>query len=290
MASNTAIEIYEVGPRDGLQSAKADITAQQKIKLITMLHDCGIKNIEVGSFVHPKLVPNMADSDEVYRAVSHLDCNLSVLVPNDKGLQRALSVGAKNINVCLSPSQTFNKNNFNSTLENLLASYRSMLYGIDKSRIRVYISHAFGCSSEGQFDDVTIQNVLEQSALLGDTVVLSDTAGIADAKAIDRMGAFISKMPSTKWAVHFHHNINNDSLIDNVQCAYNIGIRQFDTSIGGIGGCPFVDGSGANLATEDLINWAKFNHINYGYISDLTDVIEYVRQIIEIDDQLIVYA
>lgn len=262
MARTTAIEIYEVGPRDGLQSAKCQVSTQDKIALIEGLHEAGIRNIEVGSFVHPKLVPNMSDSATVFEEVKKLACHLSVLVPNEKGLERAKSVGASNINVCLSPSETFNKHNFNSSLSKLLSSYRSMLYGIPKENIRVYISHAFGCSTEGQFDDEAISFVLQQSALLGDTVVLSDTAGIANEQSIQRMGEFITNMPSTKWAVHFHHNANGDSLMDNVQSAYDIGIRQFDTSVGGIGGCPFVAGSGANLATEDLLNWARFNHIN----------------------------
>lgn len=272
MATTTAIEIYEVGPRDGLQSAKCQVSTRDKIALIEGLHDAGVRNIEVGSFVHPKLVPNMADSATVFEEIKKLECHLSVLVPNEKGLQRAKSVGATNINICLSPSETFNKHNFNSSLSKLLSSYRSMLYGIPKENIRVYISHAFGCSTEGRFDDEAISFVLQQSALLGNTVVLSDTAGIANEESIKRLGNFIADMPSTKWAVHFHHNANGDSLMNNVQWAYDIGIRQFDTSVGGIGGCPFVAGSGANLATEELLNWAMFNHINVANAIDVSKV------------------
>jgi hydroxymethylglutaryl-CoA lyase len=261
MKASSTIEIYEVGPRDGLQSAKCDVSVADKVSMIEQLYDCGIRNIEVGSFVHPKLVPNMSASATVYKKVKKLPCHLSVLVPNEKGLERAKAVGATNINVCLSPSETFNAENFNSSLAVLHATYRSMLWGIPKENIRVYISHAFGCPTDGQYDDLFIANVLQQSALLGYTVVLSDTAGIADAQSIQRIGDIIAHMPSTKWAVHLHENEHGDSLIGNVQMAYDIGIRQFDTSIGGIGGCPFVKGSGANLATETLLQWANDNDI-----------------------------
>jgi len=255
-----SITIFEVGPRDGIQAAKQNWSLADKVKMINGLHIAGIDNIEVGSFVHPRYVPNMANSDEVYQMISHLEGNFSVLVPNERGLIRAKSVGAKKFNVCLSPSESFNKNNFNSTLDRLLASYRAMLYGVEKDNIRVYISNAFGCPIDGQCDDEKMRMVLEQSALIGSTVVLSDTSGVATKESIESVMRLTDGIYTT-WAIHLHHNEHGDSLIPNVMAAYQHGIREFDSSIGGLGGCPFAPGSGANLATEDLASWASSNDI-----------------------------
>lgn len=254
------ITIFEVGPRDGIQAAKTDWSLSDKVQMINDLYNAGIDNIEVGSFVHPRYVPNMANSAEVYQQIAHLNGNFSVLVPNERGLIRAKSVGAKKFNVCLSPSESFNKNNFNSSLNVLLASYRSMLYGIDKNNIRVYISNAFGCPIDGQCDDEKMRMVLEQCALIGSTVVLSDTSGLATKESIEHVMSLTNGIYTT-WAIHLHHNKHGDSLIGNVQSAYDNGIREFDASIGGLGGCPFAPGSGANLATEELVSWASSNDI-----------------------------
>lgn len=255
-----SITIFEVGPRDGIQAAKTDWSLTDKVKMINELHLAGINNIEVGSFVHPRYVPNMANSGDVFKQISHLNGNFSVLIPNEKGFVRAKSVGAKKFNVCLSPSESFNKNNFNSTLDTLFASYRAMLYGVDKQNIRVYISNAFGCPIDGAPTDKLMKHVLEQSSLLGSTVVLSDTSGLATRESIEHVMS-LTKGIFTTWAIHLHHNDNGDSLIPNVDAAYENGIREFDSSIGGLGGCPFAPGSGANLATEDLLSWAIAHEI-----------------------------
>jgi len=265
-----SITVFEVGPRDGIQAAKADWSLTDKVKMINELHSAGINNIEVGSFVHPRYVPNMANSDDVFKNILHLKGNFSVLIPNERGFVRAKSVGAKKFNVCLSPSESFNKNNFNSSLNDLLASYRSMLYGIDKDNIRVYISNAFGCPIDGQCDDKRMRMVLEQCALLGSTVVLSDTSGLATKESIEHVMSLTDGIFTT-WAIHLHHNDNGDSLIPNVEAAYQHGIREFDSSIGGLGGCPFAPGSGANLATEDLLSWAIGQNIS------ITDRIDFSK-------------
>ena len=271
------ITIYEVGPRDGLQGIKSVIPLEDKVTMVNLLYNAGLKNIEVGSFVHPKIVPNMATSDALYRKVSHLNCNLGVLVPNEKGLQRAISAGAKKFNVCLSPSETFNQNNFGISLPQLFSQYRSMLYGIPKDDIRVYVSNAFGCPVEGEFTPEYLKRTLQSSALLGSTVVLSDTSGLANKESISQVLPLTKNIGSTL-AVHFHHNEKSTPILDNVQHAYNFGIRQFDSSIGGLGGCPFAKDSGANLATEDLVTWAIDNNIPTDPIKDLVQVSSFVTR------------
>ena len=149
------MNIYEVGPRDGLQSAAVKLSTEEKVQMIGLLHDAGLNKIEVGSFVHPQRVPNMADSEDVFREVSGLDCELGVLVPNKRGLDRAKSVGAEKFNIFLSPSETFNQNNLGADLKTIFSNYRSMLYGVPKEDIRVYVSHAFGCPIEGKTDTDT---------------------------------------------------------------------------------------------------------------------------------------
>ena len=260
----TDIDIYEVGPRDGLQSAAVSLTTDEKVQLICSLHDSGLNKIEVGSFVHPQRVPNMADSEDVYSAVSHLDCELGVLVPNQRGLDRAKSVGAKKFNVFLSPSNAFNKANLRLELMDALGHYRKMLYGIPKKDIRVYVSNAFGCPIEGKFEEDHLEMTLTQSSLLGNTVVLCDTVGMADVEDINRVLELTDNIRA-KWAMHLHHNYQkHEKIIANVQTGYDHGIRQFDSSIGGLGGCPFSPGSGANLSTEALVGWAEENNLDAG--------------------------
>ena len=272
------ITIYEVGPRDGLQSASLQLSIEQKVDMIALLADSGLERIEVGSFVHPKRVPNMADSDEVYRRVADLDCELSVLVPNKRGLERAQSVGATKFNVFLSPSNAFNRNNLNLELDEILSAYKEMLYGIPKDDIRVYISHAFGCPIEGEISTDILTKTITQSSLLGNNVVMCDTVGLANAEIISKTLELTDGIRAN-WALHLHHNYKvHEKIFDNVQAGYDFGIRQFDSSIAGLGGCPFSPGSGANLATEGLVRWAEKNNIDAGISStDLTDVLSFVR-------------
>jgi hydroxymethylglutaryl-CoA lyase len=268
------ITVYEVGPRDGLQSASVKLTVDEKVEMINLLHEAGLKNIEVGSFVHPQRVPNMADSDEVYKQVSNLKVDLGVLIPNEKGLKRAQSVGAKKFNIFLSPLDSFNQRNLGMGLDKIISHYRSMLYGIPKDNIRVYVSHTF--------DDIApekVRSALLAASLLGSTVVLCDTVGIASVDDIDRVMK-LTKGITANWAMHLHHNYEKqEKILDNLEAGYKHGIREFDSSIGGLGGCPFSPGSGANLSTEDLVNWAENNNIDAGLNSkDLFKTIKFVNK------------
>ena len=266
--------VYEVGPRDGLQSASVKLSVDEKVEMINLLHEAGLKNIEVGSFVHPKRVPNMADSDEVYKQVSNLNVDLGVLVPNEKGLKRAQSVGAKKFNVFLSPLDSFNQVNLGMGLDDAISHYRSMLYGIPKDNIRVYVSHTFDNIAPDK-----VRSALLAASHLGSTVVLCDTVGVAGVNDVNRVMK-LTKGIRAKWAMHLHHNCEkHENILDNVQAGYQHGIREFDSSIGGLGGCPFSPGSGANLATESLVDWAESNNIDVGLTSkDLFKTIQFVNK------------
>jgi hydroxymethylglutaryl-CoA lyase len=273
------MNIYEVGPRDGLQSAAVKLSTEEKVQMIGLLHDAGLNKIEVGSFVHPQRVPNMADSEDVFREVSGLDCELGVLVPNKRGLDRAKSVGAEKFNIFLSPSETFNQNNLGTDLKTIFSNYRSMLYGVPKEDIRVYISHAFGCPIEGKADTDMLSDMLSQCAILGDNVVLCDTVGTANTDDMKEVLELTSDIRSN-WSLHLHHNYQrHEKIFDNVQAGYDYGITEFDSSIGGLGGCPFSPGSGANLATEALVKWADTNNVDAGVsIEELQESLDFVNK------------
>ena len=248
------ITVFEVGPRDGIQALKHHVSYDDKIDLIKQLVKSGITNIEVGAFVHPKLVPNMAESDAVYAAVQKLPANLSVLVPNKRGVDRAKSVGADLLNIFYSPNDVFNVANYGRELDAIIAEYKTALEGIQARNVRVYISMAFG----GPPDD--LDNAVQTAMQFGEKVVLCDTDGIATPEMI-KEGLEIAYRTTDCIALHLHHG---PFLFDNVQAAIDHGVKEFDTSIGGLGGCPFIPGSEANLATEDFVAWCNERDIECG--------------------------
>ena len=254
------IEIYEVGPRDGLQNIKFNVSTQQKIDLINNLHKAGLKNMEVTSFVHPRLVPNMADATDVFLQTSHLD-DFGVLIPNQKGFDRAWEVGAKKFNIFFSPSKAFNRANLGRSLEQVYTDYTNMLEDIDRDDVRAYISCAFGCPFTGKPKNWELQQVVGMASEMSSKVVLCDTIGTAIPSSIRRN---IDSLRSRDYdlALHLHNNKSNDTnIFQNVQAALDMGINEFDSSIAGLGGCPFIPGSGSNLSTNQLLHFAE----RYGY-------------------------
>ena len=243
------ITIFEVAPRDGLQNLSHFVATEDKLHLISLIEKTNVKHIEVASFVNPRLVPNMADGEEVVQGVlrRNNDVSYSVLVMNDRGLERAKAVGATKFNIVLSPDDDFNKKNFGKDLEAITAIYDKMLTDVPRGNVRVYISRAFGGCVE------QLAEVVQKGLTYGEKIVLCDTSGTAKpfdiALAIDVANDYTENL-----AVHLHHGKN---LMPNVETAYLNGVFEFDTSIGGLGGCPFVKDSGANLATEDLLRWCR---------------------------------
>ena len=242
------ISIYEVGPRDGIQSLKHLVPLEQKVRLIELLSKSGITHIEAGAFVHPKMVPNMADSEEVFAAVKDLPVKLSFLVTNKRGVDRATLVGASLLNIFYSPNDHFNIANYGRPLSEIISEYERALEGIQPRNVRVYISMAF-CS-----EDDEIEKSIRQALIFGEKVVLCDTNGTASPDRVRHILKIAERCcwPQHHIALHLHHGKH---LFDNIRVAYDLGVRQFDSSIGGMGGCPFIPGSEANLATEDLVAW-----------------------------------
>jgi hydroxymethylglutaryl-CoA lyase len=267
-----SVKVVEVGPRDGLQNEKVTIPTEAKVEYITALADAGLKVIEAGAFVSPKWVPQMADTAEVYREIpKDPGVEFPVLVPNMKGLERAIEAGVKSIAIFTAASDTFNKRNINMTIDESFANYapvaaRARAEGM---RVRGYISTAFGCPYEG---DVPAEKVLEVSARLLDLgcyeVSVGDTIGVGTPMQVQGVvGMLLQVIPASKLAMHFHDT--RGTALANTLAALEMGIATFDASSGGLGGCPFAPGASGNLATEDLVYMLDHMGIETGVSLDL---------------------
>jgi hydroxymethylglutaryl-CoA lyase len=250
------VKIVEVGPRDGLQNEKVTIPTQAKIDYITALGDAGLRVIEAGAFVHPKWVPQMADTSEVYGSIpKDPGVEYPVLVPNMKGLDRAIETGVSSIAIFTAASDTFNKRNINMSIDESFDNYmpvaaRAISEGM---RVRGYVSTAFGCPYEGE---VPPEKVLEVSARLLDLgcyeVSIGDTIGVGTPLQVQGViGVLLQVIPSSKLAMHFHDT--RGTALANTLAALEMGIATFDASSGGLGGCPYAPGASGNMATEDLV-------------------------------------
>ncbi len=250
------VDIVEVGPRDGLQNEKVTIPTEAKINYITALADAGLRTIEAGAFVSPKWVPQMADTAEVYRNIpKDPGVEYPVLVPNMKGLDRAIETGVKAISIFTAASETFNRRNINMSIDESFENYgpvarRARAEGM---RVRGYVSTAFGCPYEGE---VAPEKVLEVSARLLDLgcyeVSVGDTIGVGTPVQVQGViGILLQVIPPSKLAMHFHDT--RGTALANTLAALEMGIPTFDASAGGLGGCPYAPGASGNLATEDLV-------------------------------------
>jgi hydroxymethylglutaryl-CoA lyase len=251
-----SIRIVEVGPRDGLQNEKVTIPTQTKIDFITALGDAGLRVIEAGAFVSPKWVPQMADSADVYRDIpKDPGVEYPVLVPNMKGLERAIETGVKSIAIFTASSESFNKRNINMSIDESFANYAPVVERARAENIRVrgYVSTAFGCPYEGE---VPPEKVLEVCARLLDLgcyeVSVGDTIGVGTPMQVQGViGLLRDVIPISRLAMHFHDT--RGTALANTLAAMEMGIATFDASAGGLGGCPYAPGASGNLATEDLV-------------------------------------
>ncbi|HVT05273.1 MAG TPA: hydroxymethylglutaryl-CoA lyase [Thermoanaerobaculia bacterium] len=261
------VKVVEVGARDGLQNEKVIIPTEVKIDFITALLDAGLTTVEAGAFVHPKWVPQMADSAEVYRGIpKDPGVDLPVLVPNIKGLERAIEAGARSISIFTAASETFNKRNINMSIEESFETFKPV---VEKARandmkIRGYVSCVCGCPYEG---DVASEKVLEVAARLLDLgcyeVSLGDTIGVGTPLQVQGLiGLLLQVIPSPLLAMHFHDT--RGTALVNTLAALDMGIATFDASAGGLGGCPYAPGASGNLATEDLVYLLDGMHVETG--------------------------
>lgn len=240
------VDIYEVGPRDGLQSLSHVVPIEHRRKLIQSLYNAGVQNIEEVSFVHPKVLPQMAGAEEVFTGKG------SVLVLNQRGFDRARAVGAEKLNIVLSPCESFCMRNMGKRHHELMLSYRTFLHDYPKDKVRVYISMAFGSPDSGSFDRKRLEIMVRDAKMFGETVVFADTVGCATPMDVG-LAAEVAHENGMVPALHLHHRGDESRPISLVRAGLLAGIRQFDSSIGGLGGCPFAQGSGANLSTEMLV-------------------------------------
>ena len=270
------ITIYEVGPRDGLQCLKHIVPTEIKLHLIDTLQKSGLRNIEVTSFAHPRLLPQMSDAEEVFRGQG------SALVMNQKGMERALDAGVTHFNIVYSPSEEFNERNLGCDLNTAIARYAKMLEGVPKNNVRVYLSCFFGCPYEGIIPDSKLERAIVTAKLFGNTVVLCDTVGVANIPDIQSAAAMIHQH-NISAALHLHHERNRVThALSLVGAAIDNGITEFDSSIGGLGGCPFIERSLGNLPTESLVVWCNAHGIDCGLVwNDLSDAMRLARDIRE---------
>ncbi|HEX6290557.1 MAG TPA: hydroxymethylglutaryl-CoA lyase [Herpetosiphonaceae bacterium] len=251
------VSIREVGPRDGLQNEDVLLTTEQKIALINCLSDSGLEYIEVGSFVHPRAVPQMADTAEVFARIDrHPGIVYSAIAPNVKGAQRAIDANADAIQVFLSASESHNQSNVNMSIAQSLAQAAEiarLVRGAGKMFDAV-LSVVFGCPFEG---DVPIARVLDLADRLvemgAQQITLGDTTGMAHPRLVQQIClAFAERLPNVPIRLHPHSA--RGAGLANVLAALQVGVDRFDASVGGIGGCPFAPGAPGNVCTEDMVH------------------------------------
>jgi isopropylmalate/homocitrate/citramalate synthase len=250
------VKIVEVGPRDGLQNEKAHIPTADKIRYIDLLSDSGLAVIEATSFVSPKAIPQLADADEVYRTIKKRDgVTYLVLVPNEKGLNRAIDAGVRSIAVFTAASETFTKRNINMSIEESLDVFGAVTRRAREAGmwVRGYISTCFGCPYEGKVAIENVVHVAESLAEMGiDEISIGDTIGVATPNQVVALSAALeSHLPVERLAMHFHDT--RGTALANIVAALEMQIATFDASSGGLGGCPYAPGASGNVATEDVL-------------------------------------
>ena len=250
------VTIIEVGPRDGLQSESQLLSSQIKIDFINKLSCCGLSVIESGSMVNPEWVPQMADSEDVIKRIDrHPTIKYPVLIPNEKGMQRALAAGAKSIAIFLSASEGFNHKNLNRSIDESFASFLPVMEmardnGIE---VRAYLSCVMGCPYDGKVKPMVVATMARRLIELGCyEVSLGDTIGIGTPLQAQRLIKTVSKqVPINQLAIHFHNT--RGQALANIFACLELGITTIDSAVAGLGGCPYAKGSSGNVATEDLV-------------------------------------
>ena len=258
------VKIVEVGPRDGLQNEKQALSIEQRLSFINDLIDAGLKSIEVGSCVSAKWVPQMAQSDELFKLLPQRDdLNLSLLTPNLKGFEAALAVGCKEVAVFTAASESFTRKNINCSIDESLERFSEIFKAAQANNVRVrgYVSCMVDCPYEGAIDPKQVVNVVKRLHDMGCyEISLGETIGTATPDRVQKVWqACLAELDSKILAGHFHNTYG--MAIANIYQSLQQGIRVFDSSLAGLGGCPYAKGSSGNVATEDL--YYLLSHIGY---------------------------
>ena len=275
-----AIQLCEVGLRDGLQNEKICIPTEEKITIVRQLISAGFKVIEVGSFTHPKAVPQMADTDEVFRAIGITEnVELRALVPNLRGVTRAIDCGCKKVKLNVSASRQHNLKNLNMTPEESVAGFASCVDACEDAGIGISgsISMPFASPWEGITPLETVDAIIDAYLDVGiREISLSDASGMATPVRVRSLCAHVQeKYPECSWWLHFHNT--RGMAMANMIAAMDAGTTQFDTSFGGLGGCPFVPGAAGNLSTEDVVHLCDESGIKTGI--DILKIMELSRKL-----------
>lgn len=287
-----AVKIVEVGPRDGLQNEKTIIPTETKIDFIGKLADAGLKFIEATSFVHPKAIPQLYDALDVVKALpAKPGVHYSALVPNMKGLERALESGISEIAIFTAASDTFNKRNINMTVEESLRNFAPV---VEKARaegmfIRGYVSTAFYCPYEGKIDKAPVLDVTQKLLDMGiEEVSIGDTIGQATPDDVrDTMNHLLKQLPLEKIAMHFHDT--NGLALENVLASLELGISIYDSSAGGLGGCPYAPGASGNLSTDSLVRMLHERGIETGVnLQKLQEASAVILQLLENTEDMLI--
>jgi hydroxymethylglutaryl-CoA lyase len=253
-----AVRIVEVGPRDGLQNERILVPTEQKIQFIQMLASAGLPVVEATSFVSPRAIPQLSDASEVMAKLACLpNTAYPVLVPNLKGMERAMQAGVRDIAVFTAASESFTQHNIHATIAESLANFRPIVTQAREAGISVrgYISTVFGCPYEGAVNPQQVLRVAHELLEMGiSELSLGDTIGVATPNQVADIINFLTNqghIPLPQLAVHFHDT--RGTALANVLMALQMGITTIDSSSGGLGGCPYAPGAAGNLATEDLL-------------------------------------
>ncbi|MEM1404146.1 MAG: hydroxymethylglutaryl-CoA lyase [Pseudomonadota bacterium] len=250
------ISIVEVGPRDGLQNEKGTLTLADKIALVEGLAAVGLRYIETGSFVNPKWIPQMADSEAVFEGIQRKeDVTYAALTPNLTGFDRAMAAGANEVAVFAAASESFSQKNINCSIEESILRFEPVAAAAKDAGIpmRGYVSCVAGCPYEGHIAPKAVISVSHQLLDLGCyEVSLGDTIGTGTAGSIRTLlKGLLAEIPATKLALHCHNTYGQ--ALANILAGIDLGIARFDSSIAGLGGCPYAKGASGNVATEDVV-------------------------------------
>jgi hydroxymethylglutaryl-CoA lyase len=274
------VRIFEVGPRDGLQNEKTPVSVADRIAFIEALLDAGLHTIEVGAFVSPKAIPQMMNSDQVLRGVSHRkDGEFAVLVPNEKGYEAAHTAGAQQIAVFAAASESFSRANINCSVAESIERFKPVMTRArsDGIKVRGYVSCVLGCPYEGEIKPEAVVHVAKTLWDLGCyEISLGDTIGVGTPlKSRQLLRAVAGAVPMAKLAMHFHDTYGQ--ALANLYAGMEEGARAIDSAAGGLGGCPFAPGATGNVATEDVVYMLEGTGIKTGV--DMAKLVAATNQI-----------
>jgi len=251
------VTVYEVGPRDGLQNEKETLPLEVRAEFVDGLSEAGLPAIEVGSFVSPKAIPQLASTDELYRMIHPVSgVRYPALVPNLQGLERALAAGVREVAVFTAASETFNLKNINAGVDESIERFRPVVARAksEKIRVRGYVSTVFGCPYEGGVEPEAVREVVHKLLDLPvDEISLGDTIGVATPSDVYDVIEVLYESGVTRGVLALHFHDTRGTALANVLAGLQCGVTTFDASAGGLGGCPYAPGASGNLATEDLL-------------------------------------